>query len=213
MPIDYSNPAYGTWIGGAPKSASSSPASPLQFTTSRDAGGNLSTTTPGYAGAPPQDQGFGDVISKILQNRQQARVAAQPQAAPMQLTSGAAIPRYQEAPRAYAPEFGAQQEAPAREKEITRVVPDPFASPYTKMATGFDPGSRVERFINGKWEFEDLRPHGSSGGIQGGGMSNPSSLHSTSMEGGPGPAAPPEMTSAGSEYLDYTTGQYKKRKG
>lgn len=203
MPIDYNNPAYGTWIGGAPKSASSSPSSPLQFTTSRDAGNNLSTATPGYTGAPPQDQGFGDVISKILQNRQQARVAAPQQAAPMQLTSGAAIPRYQEAPQQYTPEFGAAPVGPDRSGDvITRTVHDPRQSPFAKMATGLEPTPVVEKGYRRKdgsieWEFDSERPHGSSGGIIGGGMNNPSTLHSTSMEGGLGPITPPDMTSAG----------------
>lgn len=203
MPIDYNNPAYGTWIGGAPKSASSSPASPLQFTTSRDSGGNLSTATPGYAGAAPQDQGFGDVISKILQNRQQARV---PQAQPqnMQLTGGAAIPQQgqYEAPSGYSPQFAAQQ-APANPQTVSRIVHDPRQSPYAKMASGLEPTAVTEKgYINPKtgaieWEFDTERPHGSSGGIKGGGMNNPSSLHSTSMEGGAGPITPPDMTSAG----------------
>lgn len=65
----------------------------------------------------------------------------------------------------YTPSMGQAQP----QQEIKRYVPDPFASPYHKMATGQEPGGRWERYIDGKWEFADLRPQGSSGGIVGGG--------------------------------------------
>ena len=91
---------------------------------------------------------------------------------------------------AYQPAFGASSQGDAgasggRGEVVTRVVPDPFANPYTKLQTGLDAGARVERGFKDKngniqWEFDSVRPRGSSGGIQGGGMSNPSELHSTS---------------------------------
>lgn len=78
---------------------------------------------------------------------------------------------------------------------VTRVVPDPFASPWTKMQTGLEPGAKVERGFKDKdgniqWEFDTVRPRGGSGGIIGGGAA--STLHASENMGGGGPANPIE---------------------
>lgn len=168
-------------------------------------GRSLVQTMPGAAPA-------GDLSAGLLALLRARKALA---AAPQSVSGGvgATMPMSAQRP-AYTPSFGASGSGGggggAKPKEITRVVSDPFASPYTKMATGFDPGSRVERYIPGVgWEFEDLRPHGSSGGIQGGGMSNPSSLHSTSSEGGPGPVNPPD---ANKDNFDTKTGMLSPRR-
>lgn len=177
--------------------------SPLQFNTTRADNGALTTSTPGYTGPAPQGQGFGDVISKILANRQAARTQAPP--ANMQMMDRAAAPaQYAQAPQQYSAPSQQFAAAPiggnAKPEQFSRIVHDPRQSPFAKMATGLEPTAVTEKgYRNPKtgqieWEFDSERPHGSSGGIIGGGMSNPSSLHSTSSEGGSGPIVPPDMT-------------------
>ena len=180
MAIDYSNPAYGNWLNGTPNQGSGGASgSPIQLKTTRDTVGNLTTSTPGYVGQAPAGQGFGDVVSKILSNRQAARPQAAVQPTAMQPMASAAIPQYAQAPQQYAPQLGA---APAKQKEITRTVADPRVSPYHKIGTGLAPNDVVERYIPGVgWEFDSIRPHGSSGGIQGGGAA--SSLHPSDLSG------------------------------
>jgi len=149
-------------------------------TTRGGPAGGLQTTVPGLnlAGVNnpsivPQNMGGLDAFLLDLARR---KVAAQNQAP-------AAVPGYAAAPARHVAGSGDYGEAKdphegwskAPEEEISRVVPDPFANPYTKMATGFDPGARKERLINGKWEFSDLRPQGGGGGFQGGGAE--STLH------------------------------------
>lgn len=172
----------------------------------------LVQSIPGASGAAG---GGGDLSAGLLALLRARRALAGQSPAGQTIDTGAAsmsAPRnYGGAPAGnYRPSFGASGSGAApKPKEITRVVADPFASPYTKMATGFDPGARVERYIPGVgWEFEDLRPHGTSGGIIGGGMSNPSSLHSSSSEGGAGPANPND---ANRDAFDTKTGMMRSR--
>lgn len=158
---------------------------------------NISTTyDPGRAlvqkmpGAEPAGN-LTDGLLALFRARKAAAGAAPAGPAASQPQRG-----YTEAPRRLStsqPTMGTQQTSPAyqaREEVLTRTVPDPFASPYTKMATGFDPGSRVEKGYRQKdgsiqWEFADLRPSGGSGGFQGGGAA--STLHASANLGGAGP--------------------------
>jgi hypothetical protein len=137
-------------------------------------GGDKSLTA--TTSAPPAGpKPFGGLDPALLSKLVAAKMAGQqqPAAAPQPTYAAPQQPTY-------TPQMGAQQSAPQREEPLIRTVADPFASPYTKMATGFDPGSRQERGFKRsdgsiQWEFDDIRPHGTSGGIIGGGAQ--SSLH------------------------------------
>ena len=55
---------------------------------------------------------------------------------------------------------------------MSRTVPDPFQSPYDKMA-GIPARFVSERLLpNGKWEFEDIRPQGPTGRLDMGNEAN-----------------------------------------
>lgn len=139
-----------------------------EITTTRAPNGAMTTTTPGA----PANQ-YGDLFAALIRQRQaqQAAAAQQVQTRLPIAYAPPAAPRYA-APiePEYRPQMGTAASASAgRPKEISRWVPDPFANPYAQMATGLPPGARKERLLGDRWEFEDLRPHGASGGIQGGG--------------------------------------------
>lgn len=128
---------------------------------------------------------FGGLFAALLKQRMAQQAAAQ-QAARRAPAMAARTPEPQEEDdsQRYVPQMGTAQSAAAVQPQvITRTVKDPFANPYQKMATGFDIGDRTEKgYVNPKtgeiqWEFADVRPHGGSGGIQGGGAE--SSLHAT----------------------------------
>lgn len=159
----------------------------ISINTAYDKDRNLVQTMPGPTAAPDLSSGLLALL--------RARGAMGPAQTPRR---GAVPPIGASAPETptYRPTMGTQQSSPAAaaaSRKITRMVKDPFASPYTKMATGFDIGSRMENGWlddNGvpHWEFEDLRPSGPSGGFQGGGAA--STLHASANLGGPGPVDP-----------------------
>lgn len=158
------------------------------ITTEYLPGRGIRTTVPGMAApvtpgalapvnvqsTPFQAPGFlqgldPDLIARLI-NERYRRTA--PQAMP-EFRQEAPRARYiEEGPQLSRPTLGATPADPNRDV-ITREVVDPQANPYHQLQTGFKPRTVRERLLpNGKWEFEDLRPQGGSGGIQGGGMGN-----------------------------------------
>lgn len=136
----------------------------LELSTTRGANDALTTNTPSRAslggGKSPLDAMLAEILRRRLAASQgpakglETAKAAAPKAAPVQAGNQ----------QAWGGGGGAPQQK--QEKEITRTIPDPFASPYHKMSTGFDPPSRVERYIPGVgWEFDGaVQGRGSGGG-------------------------------------------------
>ena len=145
------------------------------ITTTRAGNGALTTTTPGVPST-----GNGQLLAALIQQRQAQQNYARAHAPIQARAQAPAEPQYESRSSGADPKEGWSAPNGGQPQVVTRTVKDPFADPYTKMATGFDIGSRQERgFVdkngNVQWEFEDIRPHGRSGGIIGGGAE--SSLH------------------------------------
>lgn len=190
----------------------------LELTTTRGANDALTTTT------PMRPRGRSTGLDAMLEDVLRRRLAG-PQAAPNLAKSAAAKP--QPAPvRSDQGTWGGGggavggggAAAQASERPLERIVHDPRQSPYAKMTSGLEPTAVTEKgYRNPKtgqieWEFDSIRPSGGSGGIQGGGMSSPSSLHSSFSEGGEGPPSGLGVSGQKGEYLDTNTGQMKPRK-
>lgn len=139
----------------------------MELTTTRAADGAISTNTPG---AP--SGGFGDpsaLFQALIKNRLQngSKAAAAP-AQPLSVRG--ARPQASEGMmrQTYTPSMGTQQSAPVKPAQITRRIPDPFASPYHKMATGQEIPMVSERYIEGVgWEFDGVDPRRQGGGGRG----------------------------------------------
>lgn len=163
MAIDYNNPAYGTFLNATPKAAA--PTGPLQFNTTRAENGALTTSTPGYEGPAPQGEGFGDVISKILANRQAARPAVAAQPSQMQPAARAAVPQYAEAPQMYSPEFGAEPVKRNKQQPATRMrrvrSRTPIPSMLDQQGITFDDVPEYQ-LPDGTWSLDAV--HGTLGG-------------------------------------------------
>jgi hypothetical protein len=138
-------------------------------------GGTLVQTVPGAGGPvanalPANSGGYGldpQLLAQLIAYKaaqvkaQQAQMAAEPRYA----ASARSRDDHDEAFTQFMPD------PTPRDETITRTVVDPNQSPWLKYT---NPGARdnfvKERLLpNGRWEFEDLRPRGSSGGIHGGG--------------------------------------------
>lgn len=162
----------GNWLKGrgyaAPVQASGTAGAPIELKTTRAADGSMTTHTPSMA-APNQVPALDAMLNQILRQRaQQPRQVLAAPAPRRDLQTAGAIPEQIQRPAA--PAFGSSPANPNKDV-ITREVIDPQANPYHQLQTGFAPRTVRERLLpNGKWEFEDLRPQGGSGGIQGGGL-------------------------------------------
>jgi hypothetical protein len=140
----------------------------MDFTTSRNPLGAVTTSTPGHGGS---GDNFGDLIGSILQGkRSQAQVA---QAAPPSALPRLGYPVQSPQARAPMPQLGSQAVAPAKQKAITRVRTAPrnpmadYSSTWTGLSgdQGHTNRTVVERFIPGVgWEFEGLPEYNPKGG-------------------------------------------------
>lgn len=181
-----------------------------ELTTTRSAGGDIKTTTPGAPSA-----GYGALFDALIRQKmaQQTYQRSQAQAPAPQMERAA----YREAPRQPAPQMGTGK-ASSSESSGGRVLATRMRSvpqnPYDAMAripgglggTGNTNTARPERFIEGVgWEFEGdpaMNPSGPSGGIIGGG--NPELTHSSSNLQAQMPAYSTGSPDSGMDYSPLT---------